>query len=71
MVGQAGVLFPAGDAGALADALDRLIDAPEQRARLRDAGLEQSRAFTWTHTAARTREVWALAITRRADAHRD
>lgn len=70
VVGQAGVLFPAGDAGALADALDRLIDAPEQRARMRDAGLEQARAFTWTHTAARTREVWALAIARRADAHR-
>lgn len=70
VVGQAGVLFPAGDADALADALDRLIDSPEQRARMRDAGLEQSRAFTWTHTAARTREAWALAIARRADAHR-
>lgn len=70
VVGQAGVLFPAGDADALADALDRLIDLPEQRARMRDAGLEQSRAFTWTHTAARTREAWALAIARRADAHR-
>lgn len=70
VVGQAGVLFPAGDADALADALDRLIDSPEQRARMRDAGLEQSRAFTWTHTAARTREAWTLAIARRADAHR-
>lgn len=70
VVGQAGVLFPAGDADALADALDQLIDSPEQRARMRDAGLEQSRAFTWTHTAARTREAWALAIARRADAHR-
>jgi glycosyltransferase involved in cell wall biosynthesis len=66
VVGTAGVLFPAGDAEALAVALDRIIDAPTQRARLREAGLAQSQAFTWTHTAHRTREAWRLALDRKS-----
>ena len=65
VVGKAGTLFRAGDAGGLAAALDALISAPERRARMRDAGLEQSRLFSWTQTAARTREAWAHALERK------
>jgi glycosyltransferase involved in cell wall biosynthesis len=66
LVGQAGILFQAGDPDALAAALDRLIDSPDRRTALREAGLVQSREFTWRHTADRTRDAWALARARKA-----
>ena len=65
VVGTAGVLFHSGDAEGLAAALDGLISAPARRAQLRDSGLEQSRQFSWGHTAARTREAWAHARERK------
>ena len=65
VVGPAGVLFRANDADGLAAAMEALISSPEQRHRMRDAGLEQSRSFSWAHTASRTREAWALAIERK------
>lgn len=65
VVGNAGALFPAGHAEELANLLDALISAPERRARMSEAGLEQSRAFSWTHTAARTREAWDFAVERK------
>ena len=66
VVGSAGVLFRAGDAGALAAALDALVSAPGDRARMREDGLVQSRAFSWANTAERTREAWAHALERKA-----
>ena len=66
VVGAAGTLFRSGDADGLAAALDALISAPERRAQMRDAGLEQARVFSWAHTAARTREAWAHARERKA-----
>jgi glycosyltransferase involved in cell wall biosynthesis len=65
VVGSAGVFFRSGDAEGLATAMNALISSPEQRLRMRDAGLEQSRLFSWAHTASRTREAWALAIERK------
>ena len=65
VVGTAGTLFRAGDTDGLAAALDAVISDPQRRARMRDAGLEQSRSFSWTHTAARTREAWAHARERK------
>ncbi|HUR19989.1 MAG TPA: glycosyltransferase family 1 protein [Vicinamibacterales bacterium] len=61
VVGPAGTLFKSGDAGELASALDALIDDPNRRAQMREAGLAQSRLFSWAHTAARTRDAWAHA----------
>jgi len=66
VVGSAGALFKSGDADGLAVTLDALISNPDRRAQMRDAGLEQSRSFSWTHTAARTREAWAHARERKA-----
>lgn len=66
LVGPAGLLFRSGDAGGLARALDELIDSPHRRMQLRDAGLAQSRLFSWTHTAAGTRDAWAHAVARKA-----
>lgn len=62
VVGSAGTLFRAGDVPALSAALDNLISDPGQRARLRDAGVARSKEFSWTHTAARTRDAWAHAL---------
>lgn len=66
VVGSAGELFPAGNEEALAVALDRLISAPDRRAQMREAGLTQSRAFSWTSTAERTREAWTHALEHKA-----
>jgi glycosyltransferase involved in cell wall biosynthesis len=62
VVGAAGTLFRSGDAEGLAAVLDALISDPNRRARMRDAGLEQAKSFSWTHTAARTRDAWAHAL---------
>jgi glycosyltransferase involved in cell wall biosynthesis len=66
VVGAAGALFRSGDAGELVAALDALVAAPERRAQMRDAGLEQAKGFSWAHTAARTREAWAHAVEQKA-----
>ncbi len=66
VVGSAGRLFHAGDPQALATVLDALISAPDDRVRMREAGLTQSRLFSWTNTADRTRDAWAHALERKA-----
>lgn len=66
VAGAAGALFRSGDASGLAAALDALISDPERRSQMAAAGLAQSREFSWSHTAARTREAWAHAVERRA-----
>jgi glycosyltransferase involved in cell wall biosynthesis/GT2 family glycosyltransferase len=47
VVGGAGTLVPPGDAAALARALAEVRDDPEHAARLRAAGLERARRYTW------------------------
>lgn len=55
VVGDAGVLFDPGDAGALADGVRRALAA---RDRLVAAGLERSRHFRWSDLAATTLAVY-------------
>lgn len=51
--GRTGMLVPPRDAGALAEALQRLCDAPEERRRMGEAGRERARtSFSWNATAA-------------------
>jgi glycosyltransferase involved in cell wall biosynthesis len=53
--GETGLLVPPGDPGALAGAIDRLLDDPELRARLGAAGRRRVMSrFTWAVTAAGT-----------------
>jgi len=70
VVGDAALLFPAGDAGALAGALGRLLDDPALRERLARAGLERAAQFSWERTATATvaayREALAHFASRRA-----
>lgn len=62
VVGEAGVVVPAADAGALAGALGALLDDPARRARMAAAGLERARRYDWDALAARYGEVLVEAI---------
>ncbi len=67
VVGDAGVLVPPGDAEALRQAIVALLDDPERRTRLGEAGLARVRgSLTWRHAAEKTVQVYREAI----DAHR-
>jgi glycosyltransferase involved in cell wall biosynthesis len=57
VAGDAAVLVDPHDTEAITDGLRRLLRDEELRARLRAAGLERVRAFTWPETARRTAEV--------------
>jgi len=54
VVGDAAVLFPAGDVAACAAAIARVMEEPDLRARLVSAGARRVRSFTWERTAAAT-----------------
>ena len=55
VIGDAGLLFPEGDANALAEALRSVLHSPEQRERLAEAGRERvERHYTWERVAAKT-----------------
>lgn len=63
---------PAGDAGALAVALGRLLGDPELRRRLGAAGRERVLArFTWARAAQGTVELYRAAIARQPGRRRD
>jgi glycosyltransferase involved in cell wall biosynthesis len=54
VVGQAGILVPAGDPAALAGALGALLDDPELRQALGAAGVRRARRYTWRRCAEAT-----------------
>lgn len=58
VVGDAGLLVPPDDIVALAQAIHRLIQDADLRARLRSAGLARAALFTWEETARRTLAVY-------------
>ncbi len=64
VVGKAGLLVDPEDASGLSRALESLIGSSSERARLREAGWQQARRFTWRETAGEVREAWALALER-------
>lgn len=67
VVGDAGILVPPADAGALQKAIVALLDDPEKRRRLGQAGIERVKnSLTWRHAAQKTVEVYREAM----DAHR-
>lgn len=61
VVGDAGVLVPADDVAALADALRRVLDDEELAARLRQAGPARAGALTWERTAQGLVDLWNAA----------
>jgi len=62
VAGEAAVLFPAGDAEALAKAVRSVLDDPERREDLSRRGQEQAAQFSWTSAAAATVAVYGEAI---------
>jgi glycosyltransferase involved in cell wall biosynthesis len=62
VVGDAALVFPAGDRGALVEALRRVLRDPALRQGLKAAGHKQAERFTWSKTAARTVAVYAKVL---------
>jgi len=62
VVGDAALLFPAGDAAALARTLARVLDDLALRERLSQAGRKRAAQFTWQRTAAATVAVYHEAL---------
>ena len=59
---EAGVLFPTGDAAALATALGALLDDPARRTALRASGQVRAAAFDWPVVASAVLQVYRAAI---------
>jgi glycosyltransferase involved in cell wall biosynthesis len=65
--GETGLLVPPNDPGALAGAIGRLLDDPDLRARLGDAGRQRVlHRFTWQVTAKGTAECYSAVMEGRA-----
>ena len=62
VAGAAALLFDPFDAGALAEAIERIIHNPDTRAELRAKGLERARIFSWTATARLTLQAYERAL---------
>jgi glycosyltransferase involved in cell wall biosynthesis len=61
VVGDAGVLVSAPDAGTLAQAISSIVTDPDRAAELRRRALARAALFSWTSTARLTRAVYARA----------
>lgn len=67
VVGEAGVLIPAAEPGALAGAVDDVLTDDALARRLRSAGPTRAARFTWSAMAAGVVELWRTAVTAHAD----
>ena len=61
VAGDAAITIEPTDAGALASALDRLIQDVALRSELRRRGLDRARQFSWERTARETSAVYRQA----------
>jgi glycosyltransferase involved in cell wall biosynthesis len=65
IVGDAGILVPPADTGALVEAISGLLDNPNRRALLAEMGHRRvTRMFNWKNTAVHTADVYREAIER-------
>jgi len=64
VAGDAATLVDAGDPGALAHAIERLLDDPQRAEEQRARGLERSARFDWDDTAARTLAFYRAVLGR-------
>jgi phosphatidylinositol alpha-mannosyltransferase len=60
--GVDGVLVPPGDAGALADSLERMLADPARAKAMGEAGRERARRYDWQIVAERVEEVYMKAL---------
>jgi len=69
VIGDAGLLFPEGDASALRDSIACLLTDPEQRARRAEAGRQRVLAeFTQAQIAIATHRVYCEILLRQKTA---
>ncbi|HQF71830.1 MAG TPA: glycosyltransferase family 1 protein, partial [Promineifilum sp.] len=61
--GGAALYFDPNDAGELAACLAGILDRPEVATRLRTAGPEQARRFSWARAGQETAAVYHRALT--------
>ena len=61
-VGDAGLLFPAGEADALVNQMLVLLDRPEQVATMRERGFAHVQQFSWAHAGKRMANVYRRAL---------
>jgi glycosyltransferase involved in cell wall biosynthesis len=66
VAGDGGILLPAGDPAAWAEAIARLTESPELRRELREKGFRNASRFRWEETARRTWEVYRETLTHRS-----
>jgi glycosyltransferase involved in cell wall biosynthesis len=63
VVGDAGVLVPPADSGALVSAIGDLMDHPDKALALGEAGYRRvQEQFTWSQTAQKTAQVYRETI---------
>jgi glycosyltransferase involved in cell wall biosynthesis len=62
VAGDAAILVNPDDSNELAEALHRVLVSPELAEQLRCAGPRQAAYFSWTQTAASTRDVYRAAL---------
>ena len=58
VVGSAGLMVPPMDAAALADKMELLITDHKLRARLKQAGIERAKQFTWEASAEKLVQIY-------------
>jgi glycosyltransferase involved in cell wall biosynthesis len=62
VAGEGALFLPPGDSVALADAIERLMDRPDEAERLRAAGLENAKLFSWDRAARETEAVFEAVL---------
>jgi glycosyltransferase involved in cell wall biosynthesis len=67
VVGDAGRLFDPADSAALAGHLNDLLADAALRNRMRDAGWNRARTFSWSETAGAVRQAWTRSVARRQE----
>lgn len=63
----AGLVFPVGDHRALAAAIVRVLENPDEQRRLQEVGQARARAFDWASVGARIEAVYDSVAVERAD----
>jgi glycosyltransferase involved in cell wall biosynthesis len=68
VIGDAGLVFPEGDAAALAGALKQMLSDQDLRERLAAAGLERVKQYSWERVAEKTYALYLQVIRTQAQA---
>lgn len=62
VIGAAGLIFPEGDANALAAAVRRALSSEELREQMTRAGLERAKQYSWERVADKTYELYRQVV---------